>query len=103
MPRLPGALGCSPALAPRQAGAPPGRGNLSLDSPSRLAQLALHPPPVEELGNRGAQTEPPRVLSLASVPLGSLQGSRGLFRTHVDRVPGFRRGNRSKPADALRK
>lgn len=103
MPRLPGALGCALALAPRQASAPSGRGNLSRDPRSRLAQLALRPTLVEEPGDCGARTKSLRVLSLAPVPVGRLASDRCLFRTHMDRVPAFRRSNRSKLADALQR
>jgi hypothetical protein len=101
MPRLPGALGSFLALVPRQTSAPPGRGHLSPEPRARDAQLALHPPAVEELGDGSALTEPLRVLSLAPAAVGRLAGDRGLFRTHTDRVPAFRRRNRSKLADAL--
>jgi hypothetical protein len=103
MPRLPGACSCFLALVSRQASAPSGREDLSLEPRSRLAQFALHPPPVEEAGDCGVFTKPLRVLPLAPVSVGGLLGDRGLFRTHMDRVPGFRRGNRSKLADALQK
>jgi hypothetical protein len=82
---------------------PSGGEDLSLEPRSRLAQFALHPSPVEEASDCGAFTKPLRVLSLASISVGGLLGDRGLFRTHIEPVPGFRRGNRSKHADALQR
>jgi hypothetical protein len=101
--RLPGPLSCSLALVPRQASAPFGRGDLSFEPRSRFAQLELHPPPFEEVGDCGALPEPLRVLALAPVPVRDPLGDRGLVRTHVYRVPGFRRANRSKLANELRR